>query len=72
MGGVLRAANWGLDRIIDGTGFLGILIMISLSLFVAMVMMSRHVLALNIPGFFDAAMYVLIVFGGLLHTRKYR
>ena len=62
MGRVLKAANWGVDRILDGTGFLGIAIMISLSLFVAVVMMSRHVLALNIPGFFDAAMYVLIVF----------
>ncbi|MFC1871732.1 TRAP transporter large permease subunit [Chloroflexota bacterium] len=59
---VLRAANWGLDRILDGTGFLGIALMITLSLFVSLVMMSRHVLALNIPHFFDASMYVLIIF----------
>ena len=59
---MLKAVNWGLDRILDGTGFLGIAIMISLSLFVALVMLSRHVPALDMPHFFDAAMYVLIVF----------
>jgi len=58
MSRVFKAVNWALDGIITGTGFLGIVILLVLSLFILFVVLARFVAAINIPGFFDTAMYV--------------
>jgi len=62
MSRMLKWVNRGLDGIITGTSLLGIAIMLSLSIFILFVVLARYVVAVNVPGFFDAAMYGLIVF----------
>ena len=62
MSRVFRAVNRGLDGIITGTGLLGIVILLVLSLFILFVVLARFVATINIPGFFDTAMYALIIF----------
>ncbi len=62
MVGIYRTIGKGIDGVITGTGFLGVVIVLALSVFIIPVILARFFPVINIPGFFDAALYSLIIF----------
>jgi len=52
----------GIDKILSGIGFLSVVLMILLSIFISLQVVGRYVFNLNIPGLFDLSIYSLIIF----------
>lgn len=50
------------DRLLSFTGFVSILMMASLSLFISTQVVCRYFFSLNVPGLFDLSIYTLILF----------